>query len=281
MIDLSEAVSPYKKYCNGFGNPGNSGKGYFIGLTLGVNTCDLKLSHAGSSLLDGINAFDKVEATDVYLGQINMITVSSFCGLDGIIWGYDTVRAKNNFIPHPSFSNRVISYRNETIPVYSASPLIDASRALFGTVKKKNFPILPGAHVPCAKKSIEKVGPVHIYAGIALGIAKDRDKDASLLMEDLGEIPQEISNTKQEVNYKNMILQNLAKSIIEIGKNQKIKYKEIFIEVKDVRVKKNEVGCALVAAPYFTLAQNAIPSSGINSLKTLGLENWLKNSRLK
>lgn len=279
MLNLEEAVSPHDKYCNGFGSPGNSGKGYFTGLSLSVGACELKFNHDGSTLLDGINAFDRAEAADVYIGQINMITVSSFCGLDGVIWGYDTVRAKNLFTPHPSIPNGIISHNNVSLHVYSANPLIDAARGLFGTVEKKKFPLLPGAHVPCANKSIEKVGPAHIYAGIALGIAKDRNKDANLFMEDIGEIPQKISKTKKELQYKNMILNNLAKSIIEIGKNQKTEYKEIFVEIKDIIVEKGQVGCALIAAPYFTLARNAIPSGGIESLKKLSLEKW--NSMVK
>jgi hypothetical protein len=46
------------------------------------------------------------------------------------------------------------------------------------------------------------------------------------------------------------------------------------IEIKETIVSESEVGCALVAAPYLTLAQNAIPKQGINSLLTMTLQEW-------
>lgn len=276
MIDLKEYISPFERYCDGYGNPGASGKGYFIGLTFGIGKTKIEFEHEGTSILDDINSFDRAEVEDVNIGQINMITVSSFCGPIGAIWGYHVLRPKT-FSPHTYFPKGFVKGKNSHIPVYSASSIVDATRALFGTVEQKKFPLLPGSHVPCAGKSIKRKGPSHIYCGFALGIAKNQDEDANLMMEDLGEIPLYIKGTEREAAYRETILENLARSVIAIGENQNVRYKEIFVEMQDVVVQPGEIGCALVAAPYFTLAQGAIPKTGINSLVKMDIHDWEKS----
>ncbi len=280
MIDLKEYISPYERYCDGYSNPGASGRGYFIGLTFGIGKTHVEFEHEGSSILDDINSFDKAEVEDVNIGQINMITVSSFCGPIGAIWGYHVLRPKT-FVPHPFFPEAKLIQNGKTIPVYSASSIVDATRALFGTLENKKFPLLPGGHVPCAGKSIKKKGPSHIYCGFALGIAKNQDENANLMMEDLGEIPLYIKGTERESDYRHKILENLAKSVLAIGENQNVRYKEIFVEMHDVVVQPGEIGCALVAAPYFTLAQSAIPKSGIQSLVDMDVTTWEKSLNKK
>ena len=37
----------------------------------------------------GIVSYDPCEKDDAYIGQINMGTASSFCGVNGALWGYD------------------------------------------------------------------------------------------------------------------------------------------------------------------------------------------------
>lgn len=276
MIDLKEYISPFERYCDGYGNPGGSGKGYFIGLTFGIGKTKIEFEHEGTSILDDINSFDRAEVEDVNIGQINMITVSSFCGPIGAIWGYHVLRPKA-FIMHKYFPEGFVKNKNAQIPVYSASSIVDATRSLFGTVEQKKFPLLPGSHVPCAGKSIKRKGPSHIYCGFALGIARNQEEDANLLMEDLGEIPLYIKGTERESDYRKKILENLAKSVLAIGENQNVRYKEIFVEMQDVVVQPGEIGCALVAAPYFTLAQGAIPKTGIHSLTKMDIREWEKS----
>lgn len=257
MTEVDQALGKYTKYCDGYGNPGASGSGYFVGLALGIGVAKLQFNHIGSSWLDSINAFDKAEVSDVNIGQMNMITVSSFCGPHGSFWGYHIAKQKNLYKKHRLLPKGSILYRKKSVPVYSAEPLIDATRELFGTKDKKKFPLKPGAHVPCAGKHITKEGPAQLYCGVGFGIAENGERDANLIMEDVGEIPYDIPEEERN-HYKRSILENIAKSIMAVGKNQGVKYKEIFVDIKDTHVAPDEIGCALVAAPYFTLAQKAV-----------------------
>lgn len=276
MLSLNEAIGPYDKYCDGYGNPGASGKGYFVGLMFGIGKTKVRFEHEGTSLLDSINAFDKAEVMDINIGQINMVQVSSFCGPIGKIWGYHVLKPKK-FEPHKYFPKGAVRSGTSNVPVYSASPIVNATRALFGTVDDKRFPLLPGSHVPCAGKNITEKGPRHIYCGFALGIAKNQRQDANIFMEDLGDIPIYVKGTEVEAEYREKILENLANSVLAIGENQGVRYKEIFVEMQDIVIQPNEVGCALVAAPYFTLARSAIPQGGTSQLVSMGLSEWEKS----
>lgn len=271
MIKITDAIAPFDNYCDGFGSPGASGCGYFLGLSLGVGKSDLNLAHEGSDVLAGINAFDRAETDTAYIGQLNMSIVSSFCGLNGIIWGYDVVRPTSLFSKHPLAPGH-ITYNGRKIPVFSAYPLIEATMALFGTVDKLRFPLIPGAHVPFAGKNVKSVGPKTIYSAIAIGIPLDREKNACLLMEDMGYIPN-VGTTQAEFDkYKRQILKKLAKSVIEVGVNQRVEFRHIFLEMREIQVLEGEIGCSLVAAPYFTLAKNALPEN--TNLRDLRLEDW-------
>jgi histidine decarboxylase len=276
---VNNAISPYPLTCDGFGSPLASGKSYFLGAFMGVGVTKKKFGHKGSTLLDEINAFDIAETDFSYIGQINMSIVSSFCGPQGIIWGYD-------FAKHPKLRQRA---DRKTFPesvrtgkfsadVYQIEPLLEATQQLFGTVDKRLFPLQPGAHVPCAGKNIKIHGAGRIYSGVALAIAEDRVANANLLMEDVGEIPLDFSATDMEVkHYEDMIRRNLAESVLQIGINQNVTYKEIFVGVKSVYVPENEIGCALVAFPYFTLAQEALPNEkNILESSVDSLAEWVK-----
>ena len=300
---LAEAISPYDSYCDGFGSPGASGKGYITGIVLEVGITDMKYSHEGSMVLDSILSFDKAEVESVNIGQINMITVSSFCGLAGLIWGHDIVKHPKIHQQHPLFLKGYAEdlYFNKKVPVYSAIPLKEATYRLFGTINKKRFPLLPGAHVPCAGKHINLKGPKHIYAALALGVAKNRDKDACVFMEDIGEIiiieednktVKFVANNKdfdhsdkvldfyeQIAKAKTKFLENLATSVLGIGKNQKIEFKEIFVDIVDIIINENQIGCALVAAPYFTLARKSTHDNLKNLLEE-DLYEWEANVKL-
>ena len=267
---LAGAMSDYESYCDGFfGSNASCHKNYITGVILNIGVVKKKYSHEGSILLDSILAFDQAEVASTNMGQINMITVSSFCGPAGLIWGYDIAR-------HPDIGKNkyLLGAVGGKIPVYSAEPLKQAMFKLFGNINDKRFPLLPGAHVPCAGKHISIDGPRHIYAALAFGISKNREKDACLFMEDVGFINGDTGQYKKELKEK--ILSNMANSVIQIGKNQKIEYKEIFVDMVDTVIKPNEVGCALVAAPYFTLAQKAVPGNDLNSLATCDINKWEK-----
>lgn len=269
--NLSGAISPYADYCAGYQNPGASGGNYIMTLALGIGVAKKQLSHSGSKILDQTHVFDLAEVEDTYLGQTNMITVSSFCGPHGSIWGYHL--AKQQLVPHKLIPSGTYTHNNVTAKIYSAKPLLEATSHLLGTVTEKKFPILPGSHVPCANKSLTAEGPAIIYGSIGIGIPVNGEENACLMMEDIGNIPLNLSKPDMEL-YQANILTNLIKSIMMVAENQQVKYKEIFIEIKTAHIKQSEIGCVLVAAPYLTLAQNAIPASGINSLAEMTLREW-------
>ena len=60
-------------------------------------------------MLQGIVAYDRCEKNDAYIGQINMITVSSFTGPNSGVWKFEAAEAlfgnvdnrKECFLPLP------------------------------------------------------------------------------------------------------------------------------------------------------------------------------------
>lgn len=255
--NLTQSISNYENYCEGYNGVGN----YLIGFILNIDQVKTQFNNTCSQLLDNINAFDKAEVSSTYIGQINMIQVSSFSGPQGLIWGYDLAQAK---LGSPIFTI------NNT-KVYDLSPLEDATYKLFGSLDQKNFPLLPGSHVPCAGKFNCFQGPSVLFSGLALGIPENRSQSAALIMEDVGELPcNPILTTKQ---YTTLLKNNLVKSIFQIGNNHAIKYQKIFVNTKIKEIKKGYTGCALVAAPYFKLAQKALPKNPSHIID-LDLKMW-------
>lgn len=249
-------TSPYDKYCIGYQNPEVEGAGYVMTLAIGVGKTKNVLSHAGSQVLDNTNAFDRAEVEETNLGQTNMITVSSFCGPQGKMWGLDLARTEN------VYDKKLFSV--DKIPVYSAQPLLDATKFLFGTVTQPIFPPLPGTHIPCATKNITAQGPNTFYAAIGMGVPADRANVACLMMEDVGFVG-ELTEIE--------ILERLARSITAVAQNQQVKYKVIFTSLKKIEVNENETGCALVAAPYIALAKQAVQG---HDLSMMTLTEWGK-----
>lgn len=267
---LESALSPYEEYCDGYGNYGASGNGYVLGLVLGVGKDKVKFSHPGSSILDKINAFDLAEVDSAYIGQLNMSIVSSFCGPQGLIWGYDVARVDIKSI-NLAEGKKIFNLNNELVNVFSAEPLIEATKSLFGTRDDLRFPLRPGSHVPFAGKNFTYEGPKTIYSGIALGVPENRKTNAVLLMEDIGWIPP-MGSKKRMANYKEMILTSLAESVMQVGRNQNVNYVDVLVAMKELEITYGEIGCALVAAPYFTLAKNAY----VSNLESLTLDEWKK-----
>jgi histidine decarboxylase len=255
--NLRNSIGSYEHFCDGYGNNHISGNGYVLGVVLSAAQVDKKLSHQGSLALDYINAFDKAEVADINIGKINLITVSSFCGPQGLILGYDLLTSK-------LFEDaRIKTDKYEDKKIYTLEPLLASTRALLGTLDKRNYPIIAGAHVPCAGRHIEAVGPCQIYAALAMGITKEGPHREALLMEDAGTI---LDVTEDE------IINRLIESIIEIGKNQKTDYETIFVGIKSLKVDEGKVGCALIQAPYLLLPQK--PFSTPEEIIDMDLETW-------
>ena len=85
------AIGPFDAYCDGYGRPGARGLGYVCVLKVATATVE----KTDDALLDRIVALDRAEAAQAYLGQINMETASSFCGIAGQVWGHDLAVAED------------------------------------------------------------------------------------------------------------------------------------------------------------------------------------------
>jgi histidine decarboxylase len=222
----------------------------------------------------GIISYDRCEKDDAYIGQINMLTASSFCGINGALWGYHLAKAPEimDGTLEPLFTYPGRDYPSEEklpaqgpVPIYPVAPLLDATERLFGRMDPdgdgendpRRFPPLPGAHVICANKSASRMGPGFFWSIIGIAIAEDRKTQASLFIEDCGVDTQSTSRAQAEDALQTHLLA-VAKSMVLCGQNQGVAYVSAFIGGKFIDVKRDEWGCALACAPYVALAQNAV-----------------------
>lgn len=242
---LKNALGFQDLYCTGYPYRGS----YLSAIIMNVNTFKAHDSKRGSYILNSIMAFDNAEISGVYLGQINMQMVSSFCGPEGLIWGYDLA----NNEPQGMVKNDIYSFANKPgITVEDGSFLHEAASDLFGTKEKKIFPILPGSHVPCAARFDFKKGPSNLYSMVAVAIPKNRAVDACLFMEDIGSTCDMIDSNKKEE-----LIGRFVNSIAWIGRSHNIEYEKILLYYSDKHIPSGEIGCALIAIPYFHLAKMA------------------------
>jgi len=255
---LKNSIGNYDCYSDGYGNNHANGNSYVLGLVLATAKAKQQLSHGGSKTLDYINAFDKAEVANTNIGKINMISVSSFCGPNGLILGYDILQ------PKQFEEYRLKMDAHPDLRIYSLEPLLKSTRALLGTVESPIFPIIPGAHIPCAGKHIEAFGPATLYAAVALGISELGPEHYTLLMEDAGLI-----TTASDED----IINNLIHSVLEVGRNQKTQYQTIFVGLEKIQVEEGMVGCALISAPYLLLPKKSIVVPHDEFLK-LTMEAW-------
>ena len=77
---------------------------------------------------------------------------------------------------------------------------------------------------------------------LQLTSAKNRENDACVFMEDVGTINNLTDNGKKKM--KNEIINNMVSSVLEVGRNQEVRYEKIFIDIVDRDIKKDEIGCA-------------------------------------
>ena len=149
---VNGAIGPFDSYCDGYGNPGASGAGYISVLTLETG----KVRSDMDEILEGIVSYDRAETLGTYIGQINMITASSFNGINGAVWGYHIAKADS--IANNTLEPLFMKKRSDgvEIPVYPVEPLLDAGKRLLGTNNQRRFPLLPGAHVRCAVNGVKR-----------------------------------------------------------------------------------------------------------------------------
>jgi len=268
------AVGPFSKYCDGYGNAGASGLGYICAMTLDIGLVDQDMD----TVLNGIVAYDRAETQGAYIGQINMLVASSFCGLNGALWGYDLARAEEIAAGKVKALFDVARHDGKKLPVYSAEPLVDAATRLFGTQAQRRFPLLPGAHVTCAEKEYTAPGPNYIWSAIAIAIAADRTVDSCLFIEDAGAVA--VADAKDLAAFGDALRHKIATCVVRCGEDSNALYKELWISYRIKWIPEGKVGCALVAAPYLVLAKDAVPEGKPEALLNMTITGWEKKLSL-
>jgi histidine decarboxylase len=304
---VNGAIGSMADYSMGYMNPGASGDGYIATMKLSVDKVNVEGLDPGAG---GIVSYDRCEKDDAYIGQINMGTASSFCGVNGALWGYhlaiaDSIKKgtlKPLFeYPGPYYPPHEKLPAQGKVPVYPVAPLLDAAERLFGRMDKtgdgetdlRRFEPLPGAHVICANKDASKLGPGYFWSIIGIAIAEDRETQANLFIEDADVIVAtegkaadgSLTWSPSPENVEQQLMghmANVAKSMVLCGQDQDVVYTKIFMGAKFIFAGPDEWGCALTCAPYVTLAQKAIrPNVRPDALLRLTIDEWEKNVGLK
>ncbi|EFA22547.1 histidine decarboxylase, pyruvoyl type [Bifidobacterium gallicum] len=276
------AISPYDCYCDGYGMPGAYGNGYVNILKVSSGVVD----KTDDALIDGIVTYDKAECADAYVGQINMLTASSFCGIMGQIWGHDLAvhdDIRNNRIT-PLFTAR--QFNGSELPVYDAKPLIDAGIELFGTDQERRYHPAPGAHVICANKGVTAYRPKNdraleegegygVWSFIAISLSNDRDYCADLFIEDAG-VWTENDNEDDLKAYLDQHRKEIVWSVVECGRDSGVLFERTYVGYSYKMMKPNQIGNAITVGPYVTLARNAVPDAGFSALNSMTINEWLQ-----
>lgn len=280
------AISPYENYCDGYGAPGAQGNGYVSVLKVSVGTVE----KTDDFLLDGIVSYDRAEINDAYVGQINMLTASSFCGIAGQVWGHD-LAAHNDIIDKKIKPVLEIDqYDGSKLHVYDAKPLLEAGIELFGTEKERRFTLLPGAHTICANKGVTAYRPKEdrplkegeaygVWCFIALSLSADRDNCADLFIEDAG-LWTKNDSAEDLKAFLEEHRKSVAWSVVSCGQDSHVLFERTYVGFAYTIMKPGEIGTSLTCAPYVSLARNAVPSTGFNSSNKISLKEWLKDREL-
>lgn len=292
---VNGAIGNFPHNCMGYMNPGASGNGYIATMKLSVDSIPMEGLDAGAG---GIVSYDRCEKDDAYIGQINMGTASSFCGVNGALWGYHLAAAPEIrdgslqpmfTYPGPEYPPHEKLPDQGAVPVYPVGPLLDAAERLFGRmdpdgdgeIDLRRFPPLPGAHVICANKDASEEGPGFFWSAIGIAIAEDREAQANLFIEDCGVYRESKSPEKAEESLREHLL-NVAKSMVLCGQDQDVTYTSIFLGGKFIEVGDKEWGCSLACAPYVVLAQEAVAKLGQPAeLLDMTIDEWEKSVGLE
>ncbi|THJ10725.1 histidine decarboxylase [Nocardioides sp.] len=291
---VNGAVGNMPGNCMGYMNPGASGSGYIATMKLSVDKIDMTGLDPGAG---GIVSYDRCEKDDAYIGQINMGTASSFCGVNGALWGLHLAVAddiQNGTLepmwtyPGPHYPPGEKLPAQGPVPVYPVAPLLDAAERLFGRMDPadggendlRRYPPLPGAHVICANKDASGMGGEngsYFWSAIGIAIAHDRETQANLFIEDCGQ--DRVSRSPEEAKAAlQSHLRAVSKSMVLCGQDQDVTYVEIFIGGKFIWTGPNEWGCSLACAPYVVLAEDAVSGVGQPAdLCELSIDQWEKS----
>ncbi|MFH1047328.1 MAG: histidine decarboxylase, pyruvoyl type [Patescibacteria group bacterium] len=258
-------LSPYDQFCRGIFDSDH----YVVALNL-VAAKIATDSDGAFHQLDGIAAFDGAENAQAYMGQINMITVSSFCAPQALIWGHHLATVVDE--PDSKHLLDVEQWDGQRVPVHSANGLIRATTSLFGTADQRLFPLAPGTHCPTACKTVVSNKPGLIYALVGIGVSQPNSGSASIFMEDADYVAHDDSARLGLVREQSITV--IAESVMTIAKNQKTKCDIIYASYVELEIGEGEAGCAGVFIPYITLAKKAVPPGGIEELRKLNLNEW-------
>ena len=283
---LPRVVGPFARHCGGC--PFHPEAAYVTTPLIGLGVATHDHALGGSRIVAQTLAFDRAESDTANLTQTNMVSVSSFNGVQGLLLGYDLLRQP--LIPHPLLRDRP--------GVYDAAPLFAATRALYGTVADKRFSLLPGQHLLCAAKTHYEDGATLLYGALAIGIAHDRAANADLFLEDAGvlsdlpanlldvyaNLPDMVANLSAQTTVlereqerqrrEAAVLNRLVDAVAAIGDNLGVRYARCFVALRSRPVAEGHVGCALVAVPYVHLARAAVPAGGLATLADLSCSEW-------
>lgn len=275
------AIGPFDAYCDGYGRPGADGLGYVCVLKVATATVE----KTDDALLDGIVALDQAEAREAYLGQINVETASSFCGLAGQVWGYHLATADEIATGRQSPLFSETQFDGSPLPIYDGRPLLDAGKALFGTEDRRRYPPAPGSHVICANKSVTASRPRRsvpeagqrraygVWCYLALSIARERSASADLFIEDAGLW----TANEAEPQLRQWLDEHrcaVARSIVACGRSQHVVYDRTYISYAYTLIPPGHLGVALAVAPYIVLARNAVPEGDFSRLSRITLSEW-------
>ena len=275
---ISQAIGPSRQFCMGYMTPGG-GEGYISTLKLSVGTVDVKDLDA---VTEYIVSYDRCEKNDAYLGQVNLIKSSLFCGQNGAVWGFDLAMhddiAKRKEIPIYMQAQP----EGADVPVYNIRPLLEATERLFGRENERRYPVMPGAHAISSSRHIVARGPVWVWAIIALAIPKDRSIGACLFAEDAGTYGDDSTTEGETIGYMEGVLRKVTNSIVLCGEDQHVVYDRIYAGYKYIFAEPHQVGSAMACAPSIYLAKDAVPESmNPSDLCTMTISDWEEKLKLE
>ncbi|MBS9335281.1 histidine decarboxylase, pyruvoyl type [Fructobacillus sp. M1-13] len=284
----SDALNNYVGFSRGYLEPGNIGEGYLTGLK--VDAASTKLTD--DELLDNISSYDRAEAKNANLAQINMETASSFTGPQGNIIGYDFLRNEELDKQEPLYTRK--QWDGSTLPIYDAKPLQDALVEYLGTVDEPRFKTVPAAFITCANKGAmarrpEEDRPLKpgegygVWSAIALSIAEDPVHHSSMFVEDAG-VWSKSDSEEDLMAYLKTREAAMAQSIANCGRHAKTTFKKTYIGFAHVMLKPGEFGTAITVGPYLTMPFDAVPGANrtnasaldaMETMRSLSLQDWL------
>ena len=269
---VNGAVGPSDPYCMGYMNPGSSGLGYISTLKLSTGIVSMKGLDAGT---EGIVSYDRCEKNDAYIGQINMLTASSFCGVNGAVWGYHLAVADEiaNGTLQPMYSQQEPG--GKEIPVYQVQPLLTLRDAAFWYRRAAAISADAGRARNLRQQKRDDRGP-HVGMGAAgAGHCGGSQYGRQSFYRRRRQLWGSLDAVARRAGLSGADdARSVTKSMIMCGVDQNVSYSKIFAGYVFQFAPADHVGCALTCAPYVLLARKAIPIGGPASILNMTISKW-------